>query len=462
MLALRKAMKQFPIKNAVSFHSSIDKAVRNKDLQQHITATYDYQPIDTYTVSGKMPTTKRNDIVQEFARSDRALITNARCLTEGVDVPNIDCIVFADPRKSKVDIVQALGRALRKKEGKEWGYVILPVVYDEQTNEIDNDNFIEIINIVRGLASNDERIIEEFKDKHNVSSGGQYGRESDIFNVFSDYLNEEELSNQLQIRLWDKLSKFNWMPFEQARDFVWSLNLKNNSEWRVYCKSNNMPADIPSNPHRTYSTDGWQGYGDWLGTGTIANRYREYIPFQEARVFVRMLGLKNSKEWLEYCKSGSKPDDIPSEPQSSYSNDGWQGFGDWLGTGYVAHKKRKYRPYKQAQNFVQNLGLKNYNEWRDYSKSGNRPNDIPASPRKVYSKNGWNGFGDWLGTGTIASRDIIYRPFEEARALVRKLGLENGQKWKEYCESGIKPDDIPFAPQSTYKNKGWNVIGLVT
>ena len=49
------------------------------------------------------------------------LITNSRCLTEGVDVPNIDCIVFADPRKSKVDIVQALGRALRKKDGKDLG-----------------------------------------------------------------------------------------------------------------------------------------------------------------------------------------------------------------------------------------------------------------------------------------------------------------------------------------------------
>ena len=76
---------------------------------------------------------KGNDIVQEFAKSDKALITNARCLTEGVDVPNIDCIVFADPRRSKVDIVQALGRALRTKKGKDWGYVILPVIYDDKT-----------------------------------------------------------------------------------------------------------------------------------------------------------------------------------------------------------------------------------------------------------------------------------------------------------------------------------------
>ena len=128
MITLRKAMKALPIKNAVSFHSSIERATRNKDVQEYITNTYNYKPIDTYHVSGKLPTTKRNDVVQEFAKSDRALITNSRCLTEGVDVPNIDCIVFADPRKSKVDIVYALGRALRKKRGKYWGYVVLSVI----------------------------------------------------------------------------------------------------------------------------------------------------------------------------------------------------------------------------------------------------------------------------------------------------------------------------------------------
>jgi len=71
MLALRKAMKQFPIKNAVSFHSSIEKAIRNKELQSHITDSYNYEPIDTLTVSGKQPTTKSNAIVNEFASSNK-------------------------------------------------------------------------------------------------------------------------------------------------------------------------------------------------------------------------------------------------------------------------------------------------------------------------------------------------------------------------------------------------------
>lgn len=80
MLALRKAMTQLPIKNAVSFHGSIEKARRSKELQEYITTTYQYDPIQTYTVSGLIPTTQRNEIVQEFARSPRSLITNNKGL----------------------------------------------------------------------------------------------------------------------------------------------------------------------------------------------------------------------------------------------------------------------------------------------------------------------------------------------------------------------------------------------
>jgi predicted helicase len=141
-------------------------------------------------------------------------------------VPNIDCIVFADPRKSKVDIVQALGRALRRKEGKEWGYVVLPVVYDEETKEIDNENFKEIVAILRGLASNDSRIIEYFEaknsDKHTKSN-----KSDSLFNfsVISEILDEKGLEKHLEIRLWDKLSGYKWLPFEEAREFVHNLKL---------------------------------------------------------------------------------------------------------------------------------------------------------------------------------------------------------------------------------------------
>jgi predicted helicase len=111
--------------------------------------------------------------VSEFAATERALITNARCLTEGVDVPDIDCVMFADPRRSAVDIVQAVGRALRPAKGKKMGYVIVPILHDADAKPEDifaSGEFQEILTTLRALAANDERIIEYFR---SVSQGKQ-------------------------------------------------------------------------------------------------------------------------------------------------------------------------------------------------------------------------------------------------------------------------------------------------
>lgn len=300
MLALRKAMKRFPIRNAVSFHSSIDKAKRSKELQSYITDSYGYSEIDTYTVSGKIPTTKRSHIVQEFARSESALITNARCLTEGVDVPNIDCIVFADPRRSKVDIVQALGRALRKKDGKDWGYVVLPVIYNEETGEIDNDNFAEILAVVRGLASNDERIVDYFKSQNQSFRIGEepIRRNQFQFEIFSKCVDANILTEVLEVRLWENLGRLNWLPFEQARDVARGLNLKTFRDWRLICDLKQRPADIPAWPDKEYRSSGWAGWVDFLGGQEKNKKQKVYISFKKAKAILNQSGIKTFREYV--------------------------------------------------------------------------------------------------------------------------------------------------------------------
>lgn len=462
MLALRKAMKRFNIKNAVSFHSSIEKAKRNKELQKYITETYNYDPIDTYTVSGKIPTSKRQVIVKEFADSERSLITNARCLTEGVDVPNIDCIVFADPRKSKVDIVQALGRALRKKEGKEWGYVILPVIYDGETNEIDNDSFQEILNVVRGLASNDERIVEYFKDKAEANNSSPKSNELDNqfqLEVFSDYIDEKDLASQLSIKIWDKLSKFQWKSFEDARNYVRSLNLKNLKEWREYASSELKPYDIPYKPERTYKDSGWIGLGDWLGTNTKRTQDREYLPFEDARDYVQNLGLKNQKDWLNAVQSDWFPTNkIPATPHHVYKNQGWKGLGDWLGTKVIAAREMEFMEFNEARAFVRRLNLTNQSEWREYIKSGNKPELIPSSPRTTYKDCGWISLSDWLGVkDKNTSRRL--KNFEDCREFAQSLNLSSKNDWFEYIKEKDLPSDVPRNPYQSYKSKGWSGWG---
>ena len=179
--------------------------------------------------------------------------------------------------------------------------------------------------------------------------------------------------------------KKKFRDFESAREFASSLGLKSKKEWYAYTKSGNKPDNIPVDPRKTYTNE-FKGYGDWLGTGSISNMEKVYRPFKEARAFVRKLKLKNQYEWREYCNSGNKPDDIPFGAERTYKNKGWKSVGDWLGTGRIAHQNKQFRPFKEAREFVRELGLKNYKEWNDYCKSGKKPDDIPAHPWDVYKE----------------------------------------------------------------------------
>jgi hypothetical protein len=268
-------------------------------------------------------------------------------------------------------------------------------------------------------------------------------------------------------------------PFEEAREFVHGLKLSSETEWRSYSKGllpnkPKKPEDIPSTPSKTYKDKGWIGFGDWLGTGTIRTRDRTYRSFIEAREFVRGLKLSGQKEWGLYYKGlipdkPKKPDDIPTTPSKTYENKGWVNLGDWLGTGRISDNLKKYRPFKQARKFVRDLGISSSGEWRLYCKGlvsnkPPKPDDIPAVVHRTYKDNGWVGWGDWLGTGTVAPRDRIYRPFLQARKFVRKVKLSGEAEWRLYCKGLVsnkppKPDDIPYTPSNTYKGKGWKSWG---
>ena len=250
-----------------------------------------------------------------------------------------------------------------------------------------------------------------------------------------------------------------WRTFNDARAFVRRLGLKSRDEWEEYCKSGKKPSDIPAAPWEKYADAGWSGMGDWLGTGTVAPRLRQYRPFEKARTFVQRLGLKSRAEWGEYCKSGRKPADIPANPHGVYAEDGWAGMGDWLGTGTVAPYLRKYRSFDEARAYARRLSLKSETEWRSYCKSGQKPADIPGSPEDQYAKTGWAGFGDWLGTGAVPNRLRQYRSFKKARTFVRSLNLKSRDEWDEFCNSGKKPADIPAAPWGTYADAGWTGLG---
>jgi len=477
MVALRKAMKEHPIKHAVSFHGSIQRAEIFQAHNDTFTKQFpEFGNLETFHVSGKTPTGTRSNIIKNFAEAERSLVTNARCLTEGVDVPGIDCVLFADPRKSTVDIVQAVGRALRPSDGKKLGYVILPILHDtDATSEqlIESGAFKEVLSTLSALAANDDRIIEYFRgisQGRNPSGSSRVSFEMD--ERIAERIDIDKLVKDLEIKCWNRLAKLSWRPFEEAREFVQALKLLNGEEWYEYCAGSTshpdkLPADIPKHPYQTYAKSGWSGMGDWIGSGYVATTVRTYRSFVHAREWARSLKLKNASEWKMLCAGRLKitlPKDIPAAADRIYLGKGWVSFGDWLGNGTISNFRRKWRGFEEARSYVRTLRIKGHNAWQAYCAAKKIPDDIPSNPNIVYAKQGWIDFGDWLGTGKLAPNKMIFREFSKARSFVRLLNLKDSSEWNMYSsgaipQKGLRPSDIPSNPQSTYKNKGWKGYG---
>jgi superfamily II DNA or RNA helicase len=459
--ALEKFMQKYGATHVITFHSSISKAKGFKKRHKEI-----YPEVDIEHVNGTLTTNERNKLLKEFADTPKAIITNSRCLTEGIDVPAIDAVYFCDPKNSKIDIVQATGRALRRADDKEkkMGYIIVPIFHSEKDKLeeiVDSGAFSNLISVIKALYSHDERLVDEIRSL-KLGKGERVAQSNRLeISGLRELITLENFKEELKEKLFDQvISKLRvpWRSFEEARAFIHTLGIKNDNGWREYCKNGDRPTDIPSNPDGVYMNSGWISMGDWLGTGRIADQKRLYRAFREAREFARSLNLKNEMEWRIYSKSGLKPDDIPAYPSQTYKDNGWISIGDWLGTKREANRNRKYRSFFEARDFVRALGLASASDWRDYSKSGQKPKDIPSSPHKNYENKGWVSWGDWLGNNPNFRRKKEYLPFNEAKIYVHSLGIKNGKEWIAYCKSGEKIQNIPCNPRNVYK-KEWISLG---
>ena len=474
-LALRKAIKKLGIRNAISFHSSIRRANNFKAQQELISKVYpEYGNLKAFHVSGDMPTNQRSSQMREFADS-KGLMTNARCLTEGVDLPAIDCVVFTDPKKSKVDIVQAAGRALRLSPGKKFGYILIPLIIPENENATEaakDTAFEEIVATIRALATQDTRIIEYLRavNSGTIPKGGSPVDGITKINVLTK-VNEEEFNKSIQLKVWDRVAFGNWRPYEEAKKYAQSLKLKGQKEWFDLSSTKILPKDIPISVHNIYKNK-FEGYGVFLGTGYVANSKRTYLTYEEAKNFVHKLKLKNITEWENYCKNNfsnlpKKPDNIPNNVGGVYRKQKtWKGFSDFLGNNKITDPSN-YRKFSEARNFLHKLKFKSRNEFENYAKGilkktkGFIPADIPKSLITYKKHKEWRGLKDFIGyKSKLASKDTKIFTYKKAKQFTNKLGLKSSSEWYLYCDNRLKnlpekTDSIPNVPKKYYINKGW-------
>ncbi|MEN9442118.1 MAG: hypothetical protein RLZ33_2195 [Bacteroidota bacterium] len=241
--ALEHVMQKYNAKHGLTFHSRVklaqEFAYRHSQL---------FPETKTFSVSGEQPTSHRNLILEEFKNSDKSIVSNARCLTEGVDVPTINLVYFCDPKNSKVDIVQAVGRALRKKEGKKLGLIVVPIFHSKKENlenSISSGSFNNLLQVIRSLCDQDERL----QDEINLIAFGKGKQKSNKIDIISSSFLEEQdkiilegFEEKLRNSLFDQIiekSSNNWD--------LWFFNLKN------YLESNNQEYPSKNDDKDLYS-----------------------------------------------------------------------------------------------------------------------------------------------------------------------------------------------------------------
>ena len=181
-IAIERAIKKTGAKRAITFHSRISSAKEfSSDTSRGIKQ---FLPdFNSFHVSGSQNSSERKQIIRAFREAPKAIITNARCLTEGIDIPAVDMVAFVDPRQSRVDIAQATGRAMRKPRGsdKTTGYVVIPLFVERSGDQsveeaLEASDFAEVNSVLNAMREQDEDLVQIIREMKEAKGRG------DVFN----------------------------------------------------------------------------------------------------------------------------------------------------------------------------------------------------------------------------------------------------------------------------------------
>lgn len=224
-----QAVDPAPMRRAVAFTNSIKNSKRVMELFARTIEDYcrslpdneeDLLVCEVHHIDGTHNIVERNSKLQWLKETPDEntcrILSNARCLTEGVDVPALDAVIFLNPRDSQVDVVQAVGRVMRKAHGKQYGYVILPIAVSAEESPEEalskNRNYRVVWEVLNALRAHDDRFndlvnkLELNKRKPDkiqvIGVGGDGEEREDGGKQDSNSLTEQLTLNFMHIQEW--------------------------------------------------------------------------------------------------------------------------------------------------------------------------------------------------------------------------------------------------------------------
>jgi superfamily II DNA or RNA helicase len=275
-IGLLKAIEDWNLHRVISFHGRVKRAREfSEDIIQVAEWLDDaHKPSSNLWadyVSGEMPTIARRQKLKRLknvSKDEIGLLSNARCLSEGVDVPALDGVAFIDPRSSEIDIIQSVGRAIRLSENKVMGTIVLPVFIEQTGNAeeaLEGSEFKPIWDVLEALKSHDNRLSDEL-DQLRIELGAKRRRSvgaTDLTKIFFDLPTSvnEDFAQALRTHLVIQTTE-SWI--------FWYGLLKAYKEREGHCR---VPDD--------YRQDGFR-LGQWVGIqrgneATISDERRQKL-----------------------------------------------------------------------------------------------------------------------------------------------------------------------------------------
>ncbi|GAA7496238.1 DEAD/DEAH box helicase family protein [Helicobacter pylori] len=221
---LKNKADTFVSQRAISFCKSIQTSKNIKDSFETIMECYDEElkkksfknlQISIDHVDGTMNCKERLDKLEnlnQFEPNICKVLSNARCLSEGVDVPALDSVIFFDGRSAMVDIIQAVGRVMRKAKNKKRGYITLPIALRESEiknldEAVKNTNFKNIWKVLKALRSHDSSLVDEatFREKIKIFGSDDASNPDDEEELQKDKTEHQNDPKEAQKTLFDAI-----------------------------------------------------------------------------------------------------------------------------------------------------------------------------------------------------------------------------------------------------------------
>ncbi|WP_020594591.1 DEAD/DEAH box helicase [Spirosoma panaciterrae] len=247
-----------PMRRAVAFCQSI--AASRKITAIYNTASVPYiselpdekkhqmQSVASRHIDGTMDATQRNELLAwlkaEPEENECRILTNVRCLSEGVDVPSLDAVLFLSARNSQVDVVQSVGRVMRKSPGKKYGYIIIPIVVpaDVEADKAldDNERYKVVWTVLNALRAHDDRFnatVNKIELNKNKPEQILVGRPEFSFDERGNPIYPDDIDNGASAK---NISEQLTLQFQELQTVVFARMVKKVGDrryWEQWAKS---------------------------------------------------------------------------------------------------------------------------------------------------------------------------------------------------------------------------------